>query len=109
MECAHRFGLGVLGVPRHDVEVEWELTFYPRFDGLDATTNHWRSERHFNDGLAWYGDADTPWNRRIEFYLADCGVTQEEIDRFRSIMLEPLVSQFEGGFAASRNASGWLD
>ena len=81
--------LGVLGVPRHDVEVEWELTFYPKFDGFEATTDHWRSERHFNDGLAGYGDADAPWDRRIELYLADCGVTQEEIDRFRSIMLEP--------------------
>ena len=41
-------------------------------------------------GLAKYGDADTPLQRRIELYLLDCGVTQEEIDRFRSIMLAPL-------------------
>ena len=35
-----------------------------------------------------YGaDGDT-WNRRIELYLLDCGVTAEEIAKFRSIMLQ---------------------
>ena len=43
---------------------------------------------HFDEGFAGYGDADTPLKRRIELYLLDCGVTQEEIDRFRSIMLD---------------------
>ena len=37
---------------------------------------------------AKFGDADTPWNKRIELYLLKCGVTQEEIDRFRAIMLQ---------------------
>ena len=79
--------LGVLGVSKHDVDVEWELTFYSGLAELASTTEHWRSEQHFNDGLDKYGDADTPLQRRIELYLLDCGVTQEEIERFRSIML----------------------
>ena len=28
------------------------------------------------------------WQRRIELYLLDCGVTEEEIAAFKSIMLE---------------------
>ncbi|MBR2839031.1 MAG: tyrosine-protein phosphatase [Kiritimatiellae bacterium] len=81
--------LGVLGVQKHDAEVDWESTFYPNLSELDCARDQWRSEQHFDDGLAAYGGADTPWTRRIELYLADCGVTQEEIDRFRAIMLEP--------------------
>jgi len=79
--------MGVLGVSKHDVEVEWELTFYPRLSELDCDRSHWRSMLHFDDGIAAYGAADTPFTRRIELYLLDCGVTQEEIERFRSIML----------------------
>ena len=80
--------MGILGVSRHDVEVEWESTFYPRISELGCDKDHWRSIQHFDNGLAAYGDADTPFMRRIELYLIDCGVTQDEIDRFRSIMLE---------------------
>lgn len=79
--------LGVLGVSKHDVEVEWELTFYSGLAELSSTTEHWRSEQHFDDGLAKYGDANTLLQRRIELYLLDCGVTQEEIERVRSTML----------------------
>ena len=79
--------MGVLGVSRHDVEVEWESTFYPRLSELACGKDQWRSKLHFDEGFAGYGDADTPLARRIELYLLDCGVTQEEIDRFRSIML----------------------
>jgi hypothetical protein len=28
------------------------------------------------------------WNHRIELYLLDCGVTKDEIEAFRAIMLE---------------------
>ena len=41
-----------------------------------------------SEGIAKYGDANSTWRERIELYLLDCGVTKEEIDRFRSIMLE---------------------
>ena len=83
--------LGVLGVSKHDIEVEWEATFYPLLPELDARYSgkgYWRREQHFDEGFAKYGDADTPWSKRIELYLIDCGVTQDEINRFRSIMLE---------------------
>ena len=80
--------MGVLGVAKHDVEVEWETTFYPRLSEFACAKNEWRSKQHFDEGLAKYGDADTPLSRRIELYLLECGVTQDEIERFRSIMLD---------------------
>ena len=79
--------MGVLGVSRHDVEVEWETTFYPGLSEFGCTKSQWRSKQHFDEGFAGYGDVDTSLARRIELYLLDCGVTQEEIDRFRSVML----------------------
>ncbi len=83
---------GILGVSRHELETDWESTFYPRElpemrkDYKDHT--YWCGEWHFNDGFGKYGDASTPWNKKIELYLLDCGVTPEEIAKFRSIMLD---------------------
>lgn len=82
---------GILGVDRHDLETDWESTFYPTLPEMrkDYTgPSFWCGENHFNDGFSKYGDGDTPWNRRIELYLLDCGVTPGEIEKFRSIMLE---------------------
>ena len=82
---------GILGVERHLLNTDWESTFYPtlpemRSDYKDHT--FWCGEWHFDDGFAKYGDANTSWNKRIEPYLLDCGVTTEEIEKFRSLMLE---------------------
>lgn len=82
---------GILGVDRHDLETDWESTFYPNLPEMHKGYNgqsSWRSEQHFNNGFSKYGDANTSWNERIELYLLDCGVTKEEIAKFRSIMLE---------------------
>jgi len=82
---------GVLGVSRHEIETDWESTFYPtlpemKSDYKDHT--YWCGEWHFDEGFAKYGDANTPWQERIRLYLLDCGVTAEEIETFKSIMLE---------------------
>lgn len=81
---------GILGVSRHGLETDWEATFYPTIPDQEHKDNpkYWCRESHFNDGFGKYGDAETSWNRRIELYLLDCGVTMEEIEKFRSIMLE---------------------
>lgn len=82
---------GVLGVDRHSLETDWESTFYPKLPEMwPQYKGHdfWCGEWHFNDGFAKYGDEKTPWNRRIELYLLDCGVTADEIARFREIMLQ---------------------
>lgn len=82
---------GILGVDRHELETDWESTFYPTLPEMrnDYTgRKYWCGEWHFNDGFEKYGDADTPWNKKIELYLLDCGVTAAEIASFREIMLE---------------------
>ena len=83
---------GVLGVPRHDLEVDWESTFYPTLPELAPEykgPGFWRRKQYLDEGFARYGGPDTPWNERIRLYLLDCGITDREIERFRSIMLEP--------------------
>ena len=80
---------GVLGVARHDLEVDWESTFYPKIPDENPDPRYWCRESHFNDGFSKYGKDGDSWNRRIELYLLDCGVTEAEIATFREIMLEP--------------------
>ena len=80
---------GVLGVARHDLEVDWESTFYPNIPDANPDPHYWCRESHFNDGISKYGKEGDGWNRRIELYLLDCGVTEAEIAAFRDIMLEP--------------------
>ncbi|MBQ2632669.1 MAG: tyrosine-protein phosphatase [Kiritimatiellae bacterium] len=79
---------GVLGVDRHDLETDWESTFYPNIPDENPDPNYWCRESHFNTGFSKYGKDGDSWNRRIELYLLDCGVTEAEIETFRSIMLE---------------------
>ena len=86
---------GILGVERHLLNTDWESTFYPTLPEMRSEyKDHtfWCGEWHFDDGFAKYGDAKSTWNERIELYLLDCGVTKEEIEKFRSIMLEGYVS-----------------
>ena len=82
--------LGVLGVSRHDIETDWESTFYPNIpdDVHEKEPDFWCRESHFNDGLMKYGKDGDTWQRRIELYLMDCGITEAEIARLRSILLE---------------------
>ena len=79
---------GVLGVSRHELETDWESTFYPRIPDENPDPDFWCRESHFNDGFSKYGDANTPWNEKVVLYLKDCGITDAEIAAFRKIMLE---------------------
>ena len=83
---------GVLGVSRHEMETDWESTFYPNIPDEHPDPDFWCRESHFNNGFAKYGDADTPWNERIVLYLKACGITDGEIRTFREIMLESPAS-----------------
>ena len=78
---------GALGVSRHELETDWESTFYPRIPDENPDPEFWCRESHFNNGFAKYGDADTSWNDRIVLYLKACGITDAEIAAFRDIML----------------------
>ena len=79
---------GVLGVDRRELETDWESTFYPKIPDEHPDPGFWRRESHFNVGFAKYGDAGTPWDERIVLYLKTCGITDAEIEAFRTIMLE---------------------
>ena len=82
--------LGTLGVSQHDIETDWESTFYPNIpdDINEKDPDFWCRESHLTDGIAKYGEEGDTWQRRCELYLLDCGVTQEEIARLREILLE---------------------
>ena len=85
--------LGALGVARHDIETDWESTFYPDIpdDINEADPEFWRRESHLTDGIGEYGKPGDTWQRRCELYLRDCGVTKEELARLREILLEPAM------------------
>ena len=97
---------GVLGVERRELETDWESTFYPNIPFRDAAGNlAWNSELHFENGFSRYGGEGDSWNRRIELYLMDCGVTEREIAAFREIMLEP-AGDIRDDVALSRAEDG---
>ena len=79
---------GVLGVDRHELETDWESTFYPNIPDENPDPKFWCRESHFNNGFSKYGDEKTSWNERIVLYLKDCGITDAEIENFRNIMLK---------------------
>ncbi len=83
---------GVCGVSKHDLEVDWESTFYPTVHGVreeKAKKKDWRGSHYFDEGFAKYGTPESSLRERIELYLIDCGVTREEIEKVRELMLEP--------------------
>ena len=87
---------GVCGVAKEDLERDWESTFYPDIPEVlenvsgvpfsDGT--YWRGSHHFDKGFAKYPGATL--KEKIEAYLADCGVTQDEIAQLRSVLVEDL-------------------
>ena len=79
---------GVLGVSRQELETDWESTFYPAMPDDHPDQGHWRRLSHLDHGFSKYGKAGDSWNRRIELYLLDCGVTETELRKFREIMLD---------------------
>lgn len=72
---------GVLGVTEDELEKDWELSaqeplnYKNRFDPLI-------------NGFNKYGSSNTPLVKKIESYLHSIGITEEEINKFRDIMLE---------------------
>lgn len=74
----------ILGVPEKEIELDYERTFYPyRKDGKP-----WKTYPSLKTGLMKYGKEGDTFQKRAELYLLDCGITMEEIEQFRSIMLE---------------------
>ena len=85
--------LAVLGVPQEEIDRDWATTsFLPEsaFLPLGANLGAFRVSRYAKiaEHLAQYPGALL--RERTESFLMSCGVTVEEIDRFRRIMLESL-------------------
>ena len=78
----------VLGVDRREIETDWEATFYPAIPDANPAKDVWRKRLDFDEGFAKYGKEGDSLALRAERYLIDCGITKEEIETFRSIMLE---------------------
>jgi len=77
---------GLLGVAKEDLERDWESTFSPATSADKPLGS--RSCSHFDRAFAKYGKKGDSLQKRIELYLLDCGVTPEEIEKFKGIMLE---------------------
>ncbi len=76
----------ILGVPEKEIEMDYERTFYPAMKCYLGPA--WKAYQNLKSGIMKYGKDGDSFQRRVELYLLDCGITPEEIERFRSIMLE---------------------
>ncbi|MBO4631533.1 MAG: tyrosine-protein phosphatase [Lentisphaeria bacterium] len=74
----------VLGVPEKEIELDYERTFYP----WQRNGEFWKSYQSLKKGIMKYGKEGDTLQKRAEFYLEDCGISREEMEKFRSIMLE---------------------
>ena len=74
----------ILGVPEKEIELDYERTFYP----YQRKGGFWKAYQALKQGFMKYGEKSDTLQKRVELYLKDCGITQAEIEKFRSIMLE---------------------
>ena len=76
----------ILGVPEKEIELDYERTFYPRMKNYQGSA--WKSYQILKRGIMKYGQEGDTLQKRAELYLQDCGITRQEIEQFRSIILE---------------------
>ena len=71
---------GLLGVPEDNLRKDWEVTArdYFKYENYDTISL----------GFDKYGEPGEPLSVKIQKFLLTCGVTQEEIDAFKAIILE---------------------
>ena len=72
--------LGVLGVAAESLTRDWLMTANPHFD-----IGKWTA---LIEGFAGYAPPGAPLDKQIEGYLHAVGITDEEIETFRAMMLE---------------------
>ena len=81
---------GILGVPERELGIDWENTFYPPLPDMkeEFGPTYWCRYQYFLELFPQYGKEGDSFNKCIENYLLQCGITMEEIEKFRQIMLE---------------------
>ncbi|MGA2500929.1 MAG: tyrosine-protein phosphatase, partial [Tepidisphaeraceae bacterium] len=75
---------GLLGVDEEDLYKDWEAS---GFCNGDPSFNHRERFNKLVEGFSANFPQRT-WREKMEAYVKSLGVTRNEIDRFRSIMLE---------------------
>ena len=89
--------LGVLGVPDGDISKEYELTYFAPEDWSMWTSkdpDHYLHTRTQEGSFVaaceylWGHKANATFAQCVEAYLLSIGVTQQDIDDFRTMMLE---------------------
>ncbi|MCR4575993.1 MAG: tyrosine-protein phosphatase [Lentisphaeria bacterium] len=80
----------ILGVPERELGIDWENTFYPHLPDMkdEFGPNYWCRYQDFLEWFPKYGKEGDSFNKCVENYLLQCGITMEEIEKFRKIMLE---------------------
>ncbi len=80
----------ILGVPERECGIDWENTFYPHLPDMkeEFGPTYWCRYQYFLELFLQYGKEGDSFNKMIENYLLSCGITMEEIEKFRKIMLE---------------------
>lgn len=74
---------GLLGVDEEELYKDWEATGF----GDNQPFRHETAFMHLIEGLRNAHPQET-WRETLEAYARACGISQEEINRFRRIMLE---------------------
>jgi protein-tyrosine phosphatase len=74
-----------LGVSDAELIRDWEITI---FDNADIHFDHKDRFDHLTAGFDKLGSADEPYAVKVQHYLLSGGITRQELNTFRSIMLE---------------------
>ena len=74
----------VLGFPEKDIALDYEWSFYPN----QRKYTFFDSYKTLVQGIRKYGKEGDTIRECAELYLKSAGITQEEIEKFRSIMLK---------------------
>ena len=79
---------GLLGVKKKDLYRDYELTYLSNKGSTSAKKRIKRFDTFYKK-MASYKDAAMPLSYNIEAYMLDIGITEQEIDQIKTIMLEP--------------------
>ena len=82
--------LALLGVKETDLYHDWQATMFWN------NTLNFNTENRFEKLLEMYRKLPgTDWTERAEAYAKSCGISEEEIERYREVMLEGYTAKCE--------------
>lgn len=98
---------GILGVDEETAISEYFLSLYSSMGDYSEKT---AKDMHANiegllAGFNKYGDSDSSFNEKVENYLLASGVTREEINKIREIMLEDKKFDINGQMYKKESSS----